>query len=170
MGSPQEGWGPRKRDDTAVNIDHVVTDDPHLLEALYAKDEAGASSQSLAEFAVNDLNLQPPKHLPGGHLPSITMRWHAGADLEERGVPIWALDLPETDTDDDYDESGSSWDIAGEGMDWRAEEPTPRPSRLSRVWPVAGVALLEVERSKNRFHEVPVRRRVGAVQGNGIRQ
>ncbi|MEU5874206.1 hypothetical protein AB0A73_21950 [Glycomyces sp. NPDC047369] len=88
--------------------DHIVTDDPALLDALHAQDAAGADSRALGEYAVAHLHLEPPRRLPGGSIPAIVMQWYDG-DFDAPGTPVWVLDMGEADPEDDFDDTGGAW-------------------------------------------------------------
>ncbi|MCC3762591.1 hypothetical protein K3N28_05845 [Glycomyces sp. TRM65418] len=107
--------------------EHQVTDDPTLLEALRARDEAGVDSRELGRFAVEELGIEPPRRRSDGSVPSIVMQWPPGSDFEGPGTPVWALDLGETDPDDDRDETGSGWNLSA---------PVPGASQFDAVFVV----------------------------------
>lgn len=64
-----------------------VTEDPEKLASLHAKDEAGADSRELAEFAVG-LGLTPPHRRENGALPLIVKVWPRD---RPDGVLVWDL-------------------------------------------------------------------------------
>lgn len=105
--------------------DYQVTNDPELLAALHARDEAGIDSQALGKYAVEELGIEPPRRLADGSAPSIVMEWQ-DADFDGPGVPVWALDMGEADSDDDYDPTGSGWESAG----W---SPAPSPADATYI-------------------------------------
>lgn len=84
-----------------------VTDDPEQLAALRSKDSEGLGSRELGLYAAEELGIQPPRRDAANEVPDIVEVWPPDA---EEGILVWGLhDAPETDPNDDYDETGAGW-------------------------------------------------------------